>query len=108
MDLAIFSSRLKQLIDSHGTNGKEVAPEIGISEAAVSRYLRMLRIPDVNSIIKIAEYFNVSTDWLLGMTDDPYDTFASDIREFVSLYKVASEDDKYIISAVLKKYKNKE
>ena len=105
MDLAIFSSRLKELIDSQGANGKTIAPEIGISEAAVSRYLRMLRIPDVNSIIKIAEYFNVSTDWLLGLSDDAHETYDSDIREFISLYKVASEDDKYIISAVLSKYK---
>ncbi len=46
-----------------------MAKILNIHRATISRYENNQREPDVNTITRIASYFEVSTDWLLGVTD---------------------------------------
>ena len=66
-----FSEKLGDLIAEKGngqTNGK-IAEEIGINPSMLSKYLSD-REPRIEALVKIARYFGVSTDYLLGLSTE--------------------------------------
>lgn len=60
--------RLQDLISESGLKIKPLAEKIGISTGALSNYQNDAATPGADAIIKIARYFNVSADWLLGLS----------------------------------------
>lgn len=54
-----------------GKQQKEVADDLNISRSTYSQYETEKRAPDFNTLCKLANYFNVTTDYLLGRTEDP-------------------------------------
>lgn len=66
-----LSSRLIELQELKGVLKKDIAQAIGISTMAYYRYEQGLREPDAKTLIAIAGYFQVSIDYLLGLTDNP-------------------------------------
>lgn len=69
-----FSEALRRFRKERGLTQKEVALAIGIREAVYQRYEQERAVPSVNVLIKIANTFNVSADYLLGRTDSPNST----------------------------------
>lgn len=65
----VFKSRIKELRGSK--NQSEVAKEIGISRSALSYYESGDRTPDINVLYSLAKYYDVTTDYLLGLSDTP-------------------------------------
>ena len=63
--------RVKQLRESHGLQQKHLALELGVSQPTVCNWESGLKEPSFKSTIKIADYFGVSTDYLLGKTNVP-------------------------------------
>ena len=53
----------------------------------------------------MSDYFGVSVDWLLGLSNDRYEALPAEVREFATLYALASPDDRTIVETVLKKYR---
>ena len=51
---------------------QKMAARIGITQAAYSQYEAGTATPPVKVLIKMAEAFNVTTDYLLGLSDAPY------------------------------------
>ena len=49
---------------------KELAEEIDVSQASIGYWERGQRTPSIDAVQKIAKYFNVTTDYLLGLTGD--------------------------------------
>lgn len=58
--------RLKELRESKRLTQKEVAEIIGYSEISYARYEKGEREPDISTLCKLAEYFNVTVDYLIG------------------------------------------
>jgi len=108
MDYSAFQERLKALMDSRGYGIKALADKMNITSATLSRYLSGNRSPDLPYVVKLAEFFGVSIDWILGINDDRYETLPQEIREVSQLYYLATEDDRKVVQAVLNKYKSKE
>ena len=48
-----------------------LAIELCISQNSISRFENGVRKPDYDTLIQIADYFNVSLDYLVGRTDNP-------------------------------------
>ena len=71
----------------------------------LSRYLQGVREPELKYVVRLARYFGVSVDWLLGLSNDRYEAVPSEVREFATLYALASPDDRTIVETVLKKYR---
>lgn len=72
-DRAIFSERLKRIRLSRGYKTQtEFANEIGISGQAVSYYESGQRLPDAGTLYLLADFFECSIDWLLGISDNMY------------------------------------
>ncbi len=63
--------RLKELRLQHELSQKDIANYLGITVAAYSFYERGNREPNVSILKKLAEYFNVSLGYLMGMEDEP-------------------------------------
>lgn len=105
MDYSIFQDRLRQLMESRGLNNKALADEVNITTAALSRYLTGHRTPDLKYVVKLAEYFGVSVDWILGINGDRYEVLPQEIQDIAYLYSLANPDDRRVVHAVLDKYK---
>ena len=67
----IIGSRLKALRKSLGLSQSDFADELNIARSSVSEYESGKKIPSALVIAKIAQYFGVSADYLLGLTDNP-------------------------------------
>ena len=61
--------RLKELRVEKGATQKEVADFIGCSSLVYSRYEREVREPDIDALCKLADYFNVTVDYIVCRTD---------------------------------------
>ena len=64
-----FPQRLKELREEKGLSIKTLAKELGVSDIAIGRWEKGLRTPNIDSLILVANYFNVSADYLLGLKD---------------------------------------
>lgn len=69
-----FSETLKILREKNGYTQKELGALINLSEQAISHYENNTNSPNIDTIIKIANIFDVSIDYLLGRStnDAPY------------------------------------
>lgn len=66
-----LNEKLKQLrINKHATQ-KEVAEYCGVATTSIQRFEYGTNKPSIENIIKLAEFFNVSSDYLLGISDNP-------------------------------------
>lgn len=65
-----FAERLSELMSESQLNQKMLAEKIEISETSLSHYLQDKHAPTVESLIKIADFFRCSTDYLLGREED--------------------------------------
>jgi len=66
-----FGRILALLRKKKGLSQKQVANDLGISQALLSHYEKGIRECGLSFLVKTAEYFEVSTDYLLGLTDNP-------------------------------------
>ena len=64
-----LSTRIKMLRERERMTREELAQKIGVSYSAIAMYERSEREPDNEKLLKIAETFNVTTDYLLGNKD---------------------------------------
>ena len=62
-----FPDRLRELRRARGVSCQVMAECCGLSKNAIRRYERGQREPGAQSVIKIARYFEVTTDYLLGV-----------------------------------------
>ena len=67
----IFGERIYQLRKAAGLKQKELGEAVGLSHKAISTIEGGTRGTTVDKLMELAYYFHVSTDYLLGITDDP-------------------------------------
>ncbi len=63
--------RLKEIRKSKGISQLKMAMDLNTNQNTISRYETGEREPGINELIKIADYFNVSLDYLLERTNNP-------------------------------------
>lgn len=107
MDYTIFREHLLHLLQTRNLSMKALGEEINVTPATLSRYLSGDRTPDLPYVVKIASYFSVSIDWLLGLNGDKYDIMPVEVQEIADLYQLASPQDRRVVQAVLDKYKER-
>lgn len=64
-----MESRIKQLRENRGLIQEILASELGITQQMLSKYERDVLCIKVDVLKRIAEYFNVTTDYLLGVSE---------------------------------------
>ena len=62
--------RIRELRKERNLTMKRLGEAIGVAESTISLYENGKRQPDNDTLQKLADYFNVSVDYILGRTDD--------------------------------------
>lgn len=69
----MFGKRLRQLRIATGNTQQSMADQLKVGLRAYQKYEQGARNPSFDGLIDIAKTFNVTTDWLLGLSDeDPF------------------------------------
>lgn len=87
----MIGERLQELRKDRGMSQEELATYLGLSHYTVSSYECNRSDPDDKSKVIIAKLFDVSIDYLLGLTDEPA-SFSKD-RNILQLPHYFSDDD---------------
>lgn len=95
-----MESRIKSLREKRGLIQELLATELGITQQMLSKYERDSSIIKVDVLKKLAGYFNVTTDYLLGLSDVKRDLTGQirineTIDEYYDLIEVYKRLDKY-------------
>lgn len=69
MYLSVFSARLKDLMVSEGVSRHKLSAETGAQRKSIANWLDGLNFPRYDALINVADYFKVSTDYLVGLCD---------------------------------------
>lgn len=87
--------KLKEIRTKKGYTQKNIADYLQVSVNVYSRYELEKRQPGIDNLIKMADFFDVSVDYLLGMTDNPSRMIFTDgFSEYESeLLTAAKESD---------------
>lgn len=64
-----MESRIRQLREKRGLMQVRLATDLGITQQMLSKYERDVTLIKVDVLKKMAQYFNVTTDYLLGISD---------------------------------------
>ena len=76
-----FEEKVIELMKQEGLSQKQLAEKINVTEASISRYLKGERVPRIDVIVKLANVFNVSIEYLQGIKEvDEYE----DIKRIVA------------------------
>ena len=67
----MYFQRLKDLREDADLYQKDIADILDISQTVYSRYERGFQTIPVQHLIKLADYYHTSTDYLLGRTNNP-------------------------------------
>ena len=65
----IFKERITKLRKERGLKRQQVADDLGITRASLEFYEKGKRKPDIEMTARIAKYYNVSADYLLGLSE---------------------------------------
>ncbi|AAL97093.1 TPA: helix-turn-helix transcriptional regulator [Streptococcus pyogenes] len=110
--------KIKELADRQGISINKLEENLGYSRNTI--YNLKTKKPNAERIAEIADYFNVSTDYLLGRTDNPKIANSTISKEKIDFKKIAAEsmsydgksltdDDIDLIAAVLEqRFKNRD
>ena len=92
----VFSKRLKMLRQKHRITQGELADILNLKPTAISNYESERNEPSINKLIALSKYFDVSCDYLLGVTDSYLpiggEVLDRDIVEFFQLYQQLSSE----------------
>ncbi len=90
--------RLKELRSKRKISQQKLAMDLSISQASISKYEKGIAELDINMLIRMANYFHVTVDYLLGRTDET-SSYHSEMlsAEEINLlreFRMMSEQDK--------------
>ena len=71
IDWTTLATRLIELKEKNKVLQKDIAKSVGLSLRSYQRYEYGERNPTSDILIKLADYFDVSIDYLVGRTDNP-------------------------------------
>lgn len=64
-----FAERLKDLRTEKDLSQRDLAKKLGYTQAAIAKWEANQQTPNIDVAIAVANYFNVTTDYLLGVED---------------------------------------
>jgi len=116
IDKKIVAERLINLRNKKNLSQRITGIKANISNATISKIEAGASIPDGYSLFALAEFFNVSTDYLLGRTDNPkmnneeYEPLSDIFENIIPKLKLLPDEDLYLVNGYIDKIleKNKQ
>ena len=97
-----FSINLRTLLSEKSLTQKVIAENFNTTQQTVSRWLNGQNEPDITTLIKLADFFEVSVDYLLGRENDyaiikssSAPTLTKTQTELLSVFNLLSEEDQH-------------
>ena len=95
-----MESQIKILREKRGLIQAILATELGITQQTLSKYEKDVNIIKIDVLKRLAEYFNVTTDYLLGLSDVKRDLtgqlkISETLDEYYDLIEVYKKLDRY-------------
>ena len=90
-----FGERLKQLMDDRNLSKRQISKELNIAVTTLNGYANDYREPDFLTLTSLAHYFNVSADYLLGISTVPLMSDISgnhDVQRLLYFYQCLSPE----------------
>lgn len=108
-----MESRIKQLRENGGLIQEILASELGITQQMLSKYERDVLCIKVDVLKRIAEYFNVTTDYLLGVSEVKRDLQGQmkvnktldTYYDLIEIYKGLDEYDQEMVWSIMQTVK---
>ncbi len=98
---------LRNLVSISGKTQKEIASELGLVPQRFNFYVTGRSEPDLATLVLLANYFNVSVDYLLSNEKEPTansNGLSKQDQTLVVAYHAASPDDRAIIDNIVSRY----
>jgi len=86
-----YGHKIAKLRNGRCLTQEELASKVGITRSALSHYENNRREPDYETIRKIADFFHVTIDYLMGRSDDDSRAVDSDVRELLNRLELSDE-----------------
>ena len=104
-------ANLKMLRDEASVSQKQLAAAIGVSQQSINKYENHNIEPDIETMIRIADFFNTSVDYLIGHTEvrrkievvHAYELNADEVK-IVDGYRNLSAKQKNCVTTVIDSY----
>ena len=104
---------LKVLRNKKGISQQKLADAVGVSQQSINKYENHKIEPDIETLIKIADFFETSVDYLIGHTDIDHIieemtscTLNDEEMQLINRYRQLSPKQKSGIQSVLDSYHN--
>lgn len=89
----MLSTKLKNIRKENNLLQKDIAKEINIAIQTYAKYEQGKAQPDIETLKNLADFYNVSVDYLIGRADED---------NIVQIYNDLSEDEEHLISIIRK------
>ncbi len=76
-----LAERLKHTREVNKISMRKLAEDVGVSVSNISFYESGKSVPSAEVVFNIAKYFNITSDYLLGLSDEPHGSFPSGLEE---------------------------
>ena len=96
-----FGLILSQLRIQRQLSQKELAAEMNISSGTIGMWETHKRLPSLYMLVKIAQYFDVTTDYLLGISSDPKNDSSNSLskeeQQLIDIYRNLNSECKQVV-----------
>lgn len=93
-----IGDRIKKLREENGLMQQDVCNTLDIEQSMLANYENNRRVPKTDILIKIANYYGVSLDFLVGMTDNRFNSYKGclkDLNKFLQRSEIIFDGDTY-------------
>lgn len=87
------------LLEEEGITQKELASLLNLSATTLNGYIKNRRQPDATTLIRLASYFNTTTDFIYGVSsikEPPTSPYSAEERHLINIYRSIPEDKKML------------
>lgn len=108
-----MQNRIRELREERGMNQEALAGLVGVSQQKISKVERNTDSLGIDLLIEISDYFEVTTDYLLGLSDEKWGSVQErqfhrkmdEYQELIRLYESLSSNNKKMVLSLMKAMK---
>lgn len=99
-----MSNRIRELRKKAKITMKELGKQVGAAEGTISHYETGKRQPDIEMLSKLANYFGVTIDYLVGgvESENAEAPLSTDEKNLLDMFKSLSSDEKSFVETMVK------
>ncbi len=105
--MEFLGDKIRILRQSKDLTQRQISEEFSLRENSWSQYENNKRTPDVETIKKIAQFFGVSTDYLMGLTDIKYDPSEKEFKDLIGIYNSLTQETRIELVRISKAILNR-